>query len=142
MKWCAQCRAGGSQIEADWYVEGMAWTSGAARAMPYRANLCSDHKYLLEEEGAKWRRWQRFARSVPNGTNRKANEEAMMDGDTKSPRATRYVYRAVAQHNGRDACLVHPGGCQARTAEECRRLATAATRVAFRVRRYRVGGAS
>lgn len=59
--WCAQCRAGGSLIEADWYVEGSAWTSGASRAMPYRGYLCAEHKDMLDEEGAKWRRWQRLS---------------------------------------------------------------------------------
>ena len=51
-----------------------------------------------------------------------------------------YVYRAVYLHNGRDAGLVAPGGCEAKTKAECYRLAQAQTRGhgTYTVRRYRV----
>lgn len=59
--WCAQCRAGGSQIEADWFVEGKAALVNQSRPMPYRGFLCHEHKTMFDMDGAKWKRWQRLS---------------------------------------------------------------------------------
>lgn len=62
--WCAQCRAGGSMIEAEFYVEGIAALVNQERPMPYRGYLCTDHKTMFDMDGSKWRKVQRLSGSA------------------------------------------------------------------------------
>lgn len=64
-KLCAQCKAcrsdqweseGIAEEQAEWYVEGTIYGRYSDKPVPYRAYLCGNHKVMLEDDGATWKK--------------------------------------------------------------------------------------
>ena len=49
-KFCASCRNGENEVEADYLVKGRHWVDDD-RSVPYRAYLCKEHLEMMLEDG-------------------------------------------------------------------------------------------